>query len=55
MSSIYNSKYLKYKNKYLNLKKIFDEIIKDTVIQNGGKIGDFYDYTKDREIKLLFL
>ena len=54
MISIYKSKYLKYKNKYLNLKKIFDEITKGTVNQIGGKIGDFYDYTNDREIKKLF-
>jgi hypothetical protein len=36
-------KYLKYKIKYLELKN-----------QKGGKVGDFYDYSKDYSIKKLF-
>ncbi len=36
------SKYLKYKKKYLELK------------QKGGRVGDFFDYSNDDKIKKLF-
>jgi hypothetical protein len=46
----YNKKYLKYKNKYLELKNKYLKL-KD---QDGGKLGDFFNYSNDNTIESIY-
>jgi hypothetical protein len=60
MFNSYYKKYLKYKNKYLNLKQIggFDsetQLIKDFIDENQSKLLTFEDYSIDKKRQIEYI